>query len=523
MKKLFLLVLFSLTGIFLFAGGEKDQTQSGSTSYDSSKILEITWLGLNQMGILPREGSAIQRELEKRYNIKIKNVPVDSYNVEQMNLLLATGVEFDIWSWGIKDVISAVETGTIRPLPLEMVKEHAPEFYKLYEETSPNWKYIGSHEGVLYGLPRVSDTFRSPVGLSVRTDWMKKVGITQIPKTLAELKEMLIRFRENDPDGNGRKDTYGLSIGGNGTLIAYLNPYLMGAYGVNMARWGVDTDGSPKAWAVQPEYRAALEELSDWWAKGIYDPQVPLLNRVQQWERFGAGITGGYFGTEWMLEPSRPGVGWSNLLKERPDLDPDTVFTHIPPVSGPKGASTLAYDVTLTSNAYYFGRNTSDEKLVRLLTLLNETLADPKLYVMATFGVEGVHFDLDSKGHVMIKPEWSTPEKYTELGYMRFLNNQFCPPEYVKYNYDSIRYRAWERIINYPVLPIHLVNGIQTSEDREYKSGVDTITQEYFYKVVTGEWKTSDTWDNYVSRVLNAGLQKQIDAKKRVAQEISKY
>jgi hypothetical protein len=283
----------------------------------------------------------------------------------------------------------------------------------------------------------------------------------------------------------------------------------------------MENDGSPKYWATQIEYKEALVELSDWWARGLYDPQIPLLNRIQQWERFGAGITGGYFGTEWQLEPSRPAVGWSNLLKEKPELDPETVFTHIPPVAGPKGTATISYDVTLSNNAYYFGKKTSDEKLIRLLTLLNETLADKDLYIMATFGIEGVHFDLTPTGQVLIKPEWSTPEKYTELGYMRFLNNQFCPPEYVKYNYDAIRYRSWERIINYPVLPIHLVNGIPTQVENEYKAGVNRIITEYFYKTVTGEWKVNETWDNYVSRLLAAGAQKIIDAKKTVAKELS--
>jgi ABC-type glycerol-3-phosphate transport system substrate-binding protein len=110
MKKLILFVLIAFTsGAMIFAGGGKQEAPSGSgvPADDPTKTLEITWLGLNQMGILPREGSAIQRELEKRYNIKIKNVPVDSYNTEQMNLMLNTGVEFDIWSWGIKDVATA--------------------------------------------------------------------------------------------------------------------------------------------------------------------------------------------------------------------------------------------------------------------------------------------------------------------------------------------------------------------------------------------------------------------------------
>jgi hypothetical protein len=39
---------------------------------------------------------------------------------------------------------------------------------------------------------------------------------------------------------------------------------------------------------------------------------------------------------------------------------------------------------------------------------------------------------------------------------------------------------------------------------------------------VTGEWKVNNTWDDYVSRVLAAGAQKIIDAKKAIARDLAK-
>ena len=46
-------------------------------------------------------------------------------------------------------------------------------------------------------------------GLLVRKDWLDKLGLAA-PTTLDELYDVLYAFTYNDPDGNGKNDTYGL-------------------------------------------------------------------------------------------------------------------------------------------------------------------------------------------------------------------------------------------------------------------------------------------------------------------------
>lgn len=47
----------------------------------------------------------------------------------------------------------------------------------------------------------------------VNTDWLKAVDM-EIPTSLEELKEVLIAFRDEDPNGNGKKDEIPLSWNG---------------------------------------------------------------------------------------------------------------------------------------------------------------------------------------------------------------------------------------------------------------------------------------------------------------------
>ena len=47
----------------------------------------------------------------------------------------------------------------------------------------------------------------------IRQDWLDNLGL-KMPTTIEELKEVARAFTEDDPDGNGQNDTYGLAVDG---------------------------------------------------------------------------------------------------------------------------------------------------------------------------------------------------------------------------------------------------------------------------------------------------------------------
>ncbi|MDR1904046.1 MAG: extracellular solute-binding protein [Treponema sp.] len=68
-------------------------------------------------------------------------------------------------------------------------------------------------------------------GWNIRKDWLEKLGL-KTPATPDELFEVLRAFTFNDPDGNGRNDTYGITaaVGGSNTALNELR-YLGLMYG----------------------------------------------------------------------------------------------------------------------------------------------------------------------------------------------------------------------------------------------------------------------------------------------------
>ncbi|AIQ38900.1 extracellular solute-binding protein [Paenibacillus sp. FSL R7-0297] len=75
---------------------------------------------------------------------------------------------------------------------------------------SGEWEQLKGPDGKIYG---VFSKFQGATMPIVRKDWLNKLGLKE-PKTLDELYAVLKAFKEEDPDGNGKADTYGLSTSG---------------------------------------------------------------------------------------------------------------------------------------------------------------------------------------------------------------------------------------------------------------------------------------------------------------------
>jgi multiple sugar transport system substrate-binding protein len=69
------------------------------------------------------------------------------------------------------------------------------------------WKAAQAGDGKFYGTPFSAQAF----ALIVRSDWRKKVG-QEVPQSWEDLAKLAKAFTDDDPDGNGAKDTSGFVI-----------------------------------------------------------------------------------------------------------------------------------------------------------------------------------------------------------------------------------------------------------------------------------------------------------------------
>src|SRR5690606_33664828 len=91
-------------------------------------------------------------------------------------------------------------------------------------------------DGKIYGIPSWAPTEGS--SFIIRKDWLDNLGL-KVPTSYEELKKVAIAFTKDDPDKNGKQDTYGLATG------TGINPdFAMGPYWQYGTWYHKDKDGN---------------------------------------------------------------------------------------------------------------------------------------------------------------------------------------------------------------------------------------------------------------------------------------
>ncbi|CAK4836576.1 unnamed protein product [Aphanomyces euteiches] len=126
-------------------------------------------------------------------------------------------------------------------------------------------------------LPSGAAEIRADIkALWIRKDWLAKVNLP-IPKTIADFRKVSDAFTNQDPDGNGKKDTYGFGISGKDNLIidwAGLSGFFEMFHAQPGTWWDgsffYEKDSSGKAiWSgSKPGVKEALTTLQDMYKKG---------------------------------------------------------------------------------------------------------------------------------------------------------------------------------------------------------------------------------------------------------------
>lgn len=103
----------------------------------------------------------------------------------------------------------------IRDIPMETLKQY-PNLYAVWE-MDVACQALYNYYGKVYYFPRndgidhmYEGSYTSGQGFLYRKDWAEKLGFDE-PTNMDELLEILIAFAQQDPDGNGKNDTYGLT------------------------------------------------------------------------------------------------------------------------------------------------------------------------------------------------------------------------------------------------------------------------------------------------------------------------
>ena len=350
------------------------------------------------------------------------------------------------------------------------------------------WAQITELDGSIYSIPSARYDVPNPCNY-VRKDWVEKLNI-EPPVTLEDWRVMFERFVNEDPDGNGLDDTFGLipDYVGLGWPIIRI-PFECDSYKI------IDNKIIPPA--IQDEYRQYLIYAADMVKNGLIDTEFPnytdevYIEKLRE-EKHGA--------TTYLWH--------GNKLPEYADgtID-DHWVTFDWALSVHTGQPTGASYNTVVRHLMVIPTQTSAEKTERILYLMNWVLSDE--------GKQWVHMGIPGQ-------EWvESGDTYDVFAPKDLMSNLFLFFTFgggtltdldVKYLVPGFGKNAVDRLVRVSSVGQYDKLGAYLPYYEELATfGLDRIKDEYELKAILGNVDIEATWDQYVADYLRAGGQEVID------------
>ena len=442
MKKFRKIIAFTaalMLAVSALSGCGSSDTETADINMDANDMnekLEISWMGL-PYNPSTQEGTYPETVLEGKFNVDIKPMFLDTTNYnDKKTMMIAGGEEVDlIYELDPANVKQDAEQGLLMEIPYDLIQKYAPTVYSIICEEAPEAWLYSRVDDKNYGIPNLNYANARCRSGVWRVDWLRNVGIDKIPETIDEMHDALYKFRHNDPDGNGKQDTYGMSSDITNWHTMFTD--IFGAYGVLPFDWMGEGESVEYGGFKEGTYQA-LETLQQWYSEGIIDPDFITDNIFSTGkDKFQNGIVGfmNQNGGYWDPDDSNSLV---NVMKQ---INPDSEIANSLPVVGPDGQSgTFVWGAP--NHIVSFGAQLEDqpEKVVRLLTMFESMVTDEDLIQNLKLGEQGKHWQFKNEsegfggGVEFISPYNDSSQQKNECLVSEFGSPSFFAPVSVSYD-----------------------------------------------------------------------------------------
>ncbi|WP_404803128.1 extracellular solute-binding protein [Lapidilactobacillus bayanensis] len=463
------------------SGSSKAKTNDSSSK---SSIKTITWMSMLHTATAP--SGDVQSKLEKYTGKKIDFTWIpDASKDEKINAALASKQLADIVS------LTDMTNTTVRKAlssgmfwDVEKYLKDYPNLAKISKERISSAKVAGH----LYGVP-----YQKPVaryGVLVRQDWLDNLGLST-PKTIDDLEKVAQAFTEDDPDGNGKKDTVGFVERNESFNVGFRS--LTGYFGAGN-NFVVTKSGKVEPSFMQPEYTTALKWFRNIYKSGWMNSDFSVMAKNDQKNYIAQGKGG--IVISGLMEASNyvaAAKGTSQEGKMKWALINDITY---------KGERHILSDTAGGFGGYLAipkseVKTEADLKVV--LKFIND-LMDKKPYLLMTEGVKGEDYSVNSKGEYEITDQTKWQQEVQPYASSR-------PSELVmqlKYT-DPLRTLQDKKIAENEKYAV--VNPAQsltsTTYDTQYSTLIEGVSDAY-YKYMMGEINM-DGWKDAIKKFRSQG------------------
>jgi putative aldouronate transport system substrate-binding protein len=515
---------------------------SACTSQKSPSAADDKIGGTATISVFAQQGTgqdlatnAFTKQLEKKYNIKFKwetTTQDSSVAPEKRQIMMASGDYPDMFllipwvdQFNQVDVEKLAKQGVALPLN-DLIKKYAPHIQKVIDTNADYKAMVTSPDGKIYGLPQLAETLhiQYPSKLWIDTAWLKKLNL-QMPKTTEDMTKVLEAFKNDDPNGDGKKDEIPLSGDSHDTLI----PYFMNAfiYDPQNPDKGIQSTtvlnhGKVDIQADKAGWRDGLRYIKSLWDAGLIDKGAFTQNPAalsQEGNNSGPVVLGS-------ASALHPYIFVNPGAKDGRDKQYDAV----PPLTGPDGADYATYAYGSVPGATFLLTNKASKNDQVAAIKMMDYLFTTEGQLDGNAGPEGKGWTKPAAGDKALDPntkpaykilqqstdaanadEWGALSQYNND--TQFRDEQVEPTDiYDPSGYERRLFQATQLYKGHEeksaIFPTWAVwpDPNQATQVATQQTNIDNYVTQNALAFITGSKSLDKDWDSYVKGFQGLGL-----------------
>ena len=316
--------------------------------------------------------------VNQKFNVELNYISeVTTVNYYQkLNTTIASGNLPDYFMlYSKNDVARWASEGVI--MNLDPLVEKAPV---LKEQIMPLAWNLCSYDGKKYAIPLLRYD-KTPLNMFVRKDYLQNLGIApESVKTIDDWYNMLKAMTFNDPNRNGKNDTYGITIDDKSRL-----PFL-DAFNAATAQV---VNGEVIPYFLTDGYKNWLKWFARLYGEGIMDPTYLVSAGAPLWDKIVEGTICSfqYF--------------WTTTELRSKNFDVEKLVAVDPPLKPNGSASFNKYGSPIRNFTVISNKTKNAAKIIEILNWANSE--EGSVYTLA--GVEGRDYTKSSNGSITINQD----------------------------------------------------------------------------------------------------------------------
>ena len=501
------LVLVVILLVSCFSGCESSEQANASNRID------LFSYNMDRFDGATKDSVWLEMEKITGTTINLSGVSLTSYT-QKINMMVNTNEAPDIFFY-LPDDSEAYAKWVKQGMLLDIgsyVKDDStyPNLYRILNSYEyKDLKYYGKQ--TIIPFIAVQNNW----AIYIRQDWLDNLGLKQ-PKTLEEFEAVMHAFTYQDPDRNGKHDTYGLC----GSKDAFWFMPFYAAF-VPKDSWAYTEDGTAMEFQYcTDEYKDYLRYMSSLYEKGYIVKDYYTKPDDMKIENFASGKAG--------ILIHNAGDHIENIMSKVNQASPTAIIDVIAPPEGPAGANLVGWGGWWGGYSISAGCK-NPEAALRLL----DFLISPEGQKMRFYGIKDVHYTEKADGTIEITEEnlknrLAEPTNsflnirlnestdtlpYGAYAWGTLIGSQYdvidgkivAKTDYTYFKYKDLANKAQAICEQYATIPDFYNIGVSDTSYIKSISKINDYANIYTTNIIIGEKSVDEGWAEYMKEVEKAG------------------